>query len=143
MGSLSVKSHRPSIGDTGFVYVLKALRDLGDIEAVYDLTIAYHPIVPQTELSFFTGFPKGDFLWWEALLKLTVQLFAHWRISLEFHVNVRRFDLKDIPREDEELAKWLRQRWIAKEKLLEEFSKTKSLGDEYLWSLFRVTYLEF
>jgi lysocardiolipin and lysophospholipid acyltransferase len=91
--------------ETGFVYVAKALRELGDIDAVYDVTLAYSPTVPQTELSVFTGFPT------------------------EFHVNIRRFDLEDVPREDAELSKWLRQRWIAKEKLLEEFSKSKTLGD--------------
>lgn len=47
--------------ETGFVYVIKALRDLGAIDAVYDLTLAYAPTVPQTELSVFTGFPTGTF----------------------------------------------------------------------------------
>src|SRR4051812_32974657 len=45
--------------ETGFVYVARALRRLGDIDAVYDLTLAYAPTVPQSELSVFTGFPSG------------------------------------------------------------------------------------
>jgi len=37
----------------------------------------------------------------------------------KFHVDVKRFPLKDLPESDAELAKWLEQRWIEKGKLLE------------------------
>lgn len=37
-----------------------------------------------------------------------------------FHVHVRRFPMDDLPREDDELAKWLEQRWVEKGLWLEE-----------------------
>jgi hypothetical protein len=52
--------------------------------------------------------------------------------AVEFHVNVKRFDLTEIPREEKALGEWLRQRWRVKDALLEEFyTKTGKLGDSY------------
>ena len=38
----------------------------------------------------------------------------------KFHVDVQRFALDTLPESDEELAKWLETRWIAKGEYLEE-----------------------
>ncbi len=113
--------------ETGFIYVTKALRDLKDIDAVYDLTLAYSPIVPQSELTVFTGFPTGMLL----VLSSKKDRRSFTDVRTEFHVNVRRFDIASLPKEESELSAWLRQRWVAKEALLDEFSRTKSLGDAY------------
>jgi hypothetical protein len=48
------------LGETGFVYVANGLQAQSGIDAVYDLTLAYSPVVPQTEVSVFTGFPTGN-----------------------------------------------------------------------------------
>lgn len=54
---------------------------------------------------------------------------------LEFHVNVRRFDISSLPTDEVSLAAWLRERWLVKEKLLDNFSRTRTLGDSSVFSL--------
>lgn len=98
----------------GFVTTVQHLRQAPHVKAVYDLTIAYQ---------------HGD-TWHEA-----PSMWDTLRLSglsdgggYKFHVHTRRFPLEELPHTDQELAKWLEQRWIEKgqwlEKMRREWSKT-------------------
>lgn len=49
------------------------------------------------------------------------QSFTYSRVSppWKFHVHVRRFELKDLPEDDEGLKNWLEERWVEKSKILQ------------------------
>jgi len=76
---------------------------LGDsVDAVYDITIGYPDLVPQTE---------------KALMNAT--------LPKEIHFHVKRYDVKNLPKGEKELADWLIERWNDKETLLDHFYITK------------------
>ncbi len=81
----------------GFIAAVQSLR--GHATAVYDLTIGYEEGVSNLG-QYITG--------------------AVDRV----HLHVRRFPMEELPETDEELAAWLRQRWIEKDERLEEFYRT-------------------
>ncbi len=81
----------------GFIAAVQSLR--GHAQAVYDLTIGYEDGVPSL-FQYITG--------------------AVPRV----HLHVRRFPMEELPRSDEELAAWLRERWVEKDQLLEDFYAT-------------------
>ena len=83
---------------TGFKYAVNALRD-GGLDAVYDMTIAYPDVFPKTELD---------------IIKTGI-------IPKEVHFHINKYDDKEIPQEQDELEKWLRDRWTEKEERLKEF----------------------
>ena len=39
--------------------------------------------------------------------------------GFKFHVNAQRFPLEELPHTDEELAKWLEDKWVTKGEWLE------------------------
>jgi hypothetical protein len=67
------------------------------------------------------AYQRGD-LWrraptmWETL---TVPRLSAGENGYRFHVHARRFSLEDLPRDDEDLAKWLERRWMEKGDWLE------------------------
>ncbi|KAM7193475.1 acyltransferase [Naviculisporaceae sp. PSN 640] len=89
----------------GFVSTVQHLRKSPHVKAVYDMTIAYQ---------------KGK-QWhlapniWETLscARLTEER------GYKFHVHARRYELKDLPGDDEGLAQWLVERWVEKGEWLE------------------------
>lgn len=81
----------------GFAAAIQALR--GHARAVYDLTIGYEEGVP-TLWQYITG------------------------LVPRVHLHVRRFPMEELPETNEELAAWLRQRWIEKDDLLDRFYAT-------------------
>ncbi|KAI1142686.1 1-acyl-sn-glycerol-3-phosphate acyltransferase [Hypoxylon sp. FL0543] len=89
----------------GFVTTVKHLRKAPHIKAVYDFTIAY-----QRNDRFHVA-PNM----WETLKLPDLSGSQGYR----FHIHARRYPLEDLPHTDEELAKWLEQRWIEKGEWLE------------------------
>ena len=90
----------------GFVSTVQHLRQAEHVKAVYDMTIAY-----QRGAEFMAAPDMLDSL---ILGKLSQ------RHKYRFHVHVRRFELRDLPETDLELAKWLEQRWLEKGEWLAE-----------------------
>lgn len=84
----------------GFVTTVQHLRKAPHVKAVYDFTIAY-----QRKDKFHVA-PNM----WETLKLPNLSHSQGYR----FHIHARRFPLEDLPHTDEELAKWLEQRWIEK-----------------------------
>ncbi|KAK8049717.1 hypothetical protein PG994_011447 [Apiospora phragmitis] len=89
----------------GFVTTVQHLRKAPHVKAVYDLTIAYQ---------------RGDeFLEapniWETLSLPRISRGDGYK----FAVHARRFPLEELPHTDEELVKWIEQRWIEKGSWLE------------------------
>ena len=82
---------------TGFVYIMNALRS-GGLDAVYDVTIGYPDIIAKTEVEFGKGI-----------------------IPREVHFHMRSYDAKDLPEDDDGLAKWCKDRWREKEERLTDF----------------------
>jgi lysocardiolipin and lysophospholipid acyltransferase len=84
----------------GFTYTVELLR--ADIDAIYDITVAYPDYVPETEASIFTGkFPK------------------------EIHFHCHRVPIASLPQSEKELEQWCNERWREKEQLLSDFYRTK------------------
>ena len=52
----------------------------------------------------------------------------------EFHVNVKRIAINELPNDDEQLASWLRQRYVEKDQFLSKLRHgwTNNL-DEKVW----------
>ncbi|KAK4212986.1 hypothetical protein QBC37DRAFT_183097 [Rhypophila decipiens] len=98
----------------GFVSTVQHLRKSPHVKAVYDLTIAY-----QRGKQWHVG-PSM----WETLScpRLSEPLSLGGK-GYKFHVHTRRFELGDLPEDDEGLAKWLEQRWVEKGEWLEEKRK--------------------
>jgi len=74
------------------------------LDAIYDITMAEK------------GGPKSNFMTLAS---------GH---PAEFHVHVERFNQKDIPHDQEECKKWLLERWIRKEKLLQRLEDKGNFG---------------
>jgi len=88
----------------GFIYTVALLRK--SVKYIYDITIGYPDLVPQTETIYFSGkFPK------------------------QIHFHLKRYDIKSLPETDDELAAWCNQRWKEKEALLTEFQKNKKFPE--------------
>ena len=90
---------------TGFRYVISALRD-GGLDAVYDVTIGFPDILPKTEFDIGKGI-----------------------IPREVHFHVRRYEEKDLPRDQEELKQWIKDRWREKEVELEYYYTHKEFRE--------------
>lgn len=91
----------------GFVTTVQQLRKAPHVNAVYDFTIAYQG--PGKEW-------QSPPSMWDTL---SVPDLSE-KVGYRFCVDVRRFEIQDLPFEDEELAEWLETRWIDKGKWLEQ-----------------------
>ncbi|KAI0175635.1 1-acyl-sn-glycerol-3-phosphate acyltransferase [Hypoxylon sp. FL1284] len=89
----------------GFVTTVQHLRKAPHVKAVYDFAIAYQH--------------KGTFhvapSMWDTLRLPRISESQGYK----FHVHVRRYPLEELPHTDEELAKWLEQRWVDKGEYLD------------------------
>lgn len=77
---------------TGFIYLLNVMRSGDMIDAVDDITIGYEGKFAVTELDLLKGyFPKA------------------------IHFYVKRYDVNEIPEDEEGAANWLKTVWDEKE----------------------------
>ncbi|CAH1118582.1 unnamed protein product [Phaedon cochleariae] len=85
----------------GFVFLTQQLLSKNSLDAVYDVTIVYPDIVPQTEMILVNGrFPK------------------------QVNVHFVRYPKSILPTSEEGLREFLEKRWLDKEKTLKEFRAT-------------------
>ncbi len=85
----------------GFVASIVGLR--GHITAVYDITIGYERGVP-TLWQFIQGYARRA------------------------HLHVQRYPIETLPQDDDGLATWLTDRFVEKDRLLNEFYRTGHFG---------------
>ena len=90
---------------TGFVYVMNALRS-GGLDAVYDVTIGYPDVLAKTEMEMAKGI-----------------------MPREVHFHIKSYDDRDLPRDDEQLGQWCKDRWVEKEEQLKHFYTHKEFRD--------------
>jgi hypothetical protein len=106
----------------GFVTEVQNLRDgSSHIKHVYDLTLAYSKAGGSGK-----GFMDAPTMW---------ETFAMARVSppWRFHVHVRRFEIKELPEDEEGLKTWLEERWAEKSRILQgmegEWTEFEGLGE--------------
>ncbi|EJT81231.1 hypothetical protein GGTG_01215 [Gaeumannomyces tritici R3-111a-1] len=94
----------------GFVATVNHLRHAPQVKAVYDVAIAYQ------KGSRWQVAPT----FWDSVSVpgLSVPAGGGGR-GFRFHVHVRRFPIEQLPQTDEDLARWLEQRWVEKGEWLE------------------------
>ncbi|XP_071450616.1 lysocardiolipin acyltransferase 1-like isoform X2 [Hetaerina americana] len=101
---------------TGFVFLAQRMRQNGQLDAVYDITVAYPRSLPQSEADMARGiFPE------------------------EVYFRVKRHPISTLPDSDIELRHWLTELWRDKEEALRQFyaeynsesSSTKTLLHEF------------
>lgn len=51
------------------------------------------------------------------------------KAGYKFYVHVDRFPLEDLPEDDEELASWLKERWMRKDERLERLKGNLNAGE--------------
>ena len=90
---------------TGFVYVMNALRS-GGLDAVYDVTIGYPDALAKTESELAKGI-----------------------MPREVHFHIKCYDDRDVPRDDDELEQWCKDRWEEKEERLKQFYTHKEFRE--------------
>ncbi|XP_068082622.1 lysocardiolipin acyltransferase 1-like [Anabrus simplex] len=83
---------------TGFVFLAQRMRQNGQLDAVYDITVGYPYHVPQQETDLLRG-----------------------RFPQEVHFKIKRFPSSSLPTEDAELKSWLASIWREKEQTLHDF----------------------
>jgi len=81
----------------GFQHSVKLLKH---IKCIYDITIGFPDLIPTNEIFLLQGqFPR------------------------EVHFYLKRYELTSIPKTEEGIGEWCKQRWAEKELLLKEFYK--------------------
>lgn len=90
----------------GFMATMKGLRN--SVDAVYDMTVVY-----------------GDGKSYRPALSDLVL-----RRGFDIHLHVRRYPIKDIPQNEEELDKWLNKVWQAKDDAVEYLLKNGKFPDQ-------------
>lgn len=97
----------------GFIACVQKLRTAPQVKAVYDFTIAYakNNRVFQHAPSF------GQTL-------MVPRLDKSWK----FFVHVNRYSIEDLPNSEEELVRWLEDRWLEKGERLEQLRQKLEKG---------------
>ncbi|XP_042222835.1 lysocardiolipin acyltransferase 1-like [Homarus americanus] len=80
---------------TGFTYLVNKLRNSEQLDAVYDVTVAYPKTLPLTEIDLLKG-----------------------RMPEEVHFHIKRHHASSLPQTDEGLKAWLGDVWVEKDELL-------------------------
>ncbi|XP_045585152.1 lysocardiolipin acyltransferase 1 isoform X2 [Procambarus clarkii] len=81
---------------TGFTYLVNKLRNSKQLNAVYDVTVAYPKTLPLTELDLAKGL-----------------------MPEEVHFHIKRYQARSLPQTEEGLRIWLGGVWEEKDKLLQ------------------------
>ncbi|KAJ1565253.1 hypothetical protein HK096_003786 [Nowakowskiella sp. JEL0078] len=94
----------------GFVATVNSFRN-SHVQAIYDLTIAY-----SHETEGFQVYPH------------VVRLHTGTLNGYNFHIHVRRYLIQDLPQDDEELSKWVINRWEEKDQILQQLRENWTDG---------------
>ncbi|KAI9338641.1 acyltransferase-domain-containing protein [Pilaira anomala] len=105
----------------GFVSCVNEFRG-SHVNYVYDFTIAYRH---RDHKKLFNQAPS--------MVRIHVR--SLWP-EYDFHVHCRRFAIKDLPKDEEELGNWLRDRWAEKDHILDTLRKdwTDGLDRAVMWN---------
>jgi len=99
----------------GFAASVQHLRSAPHVKAVYDVTVAYadtHTAQPAGKTAPFAFQSPPTFV----QSVFTPDVGKRWKTL----VHVRRFEIGDLPVDEEGLRTWLEERWVEKGELLEE-----------------------
>ncbi|KAF4529101.1 hypothetical protein B566_EDAN013669, partial [Ephemera danica] len=92
---------------TGFAFLAQRLRSHDQLDAVYDMTIAYPGTVSQSELEMLKGkFPE------------------------EVHFRITRHPVESLPMDDTGCRQWLNGIWAEKEESLKDFYAKSHFPDD-------------
>ncbi|KAL7296346.1 hypothetical protein TKK_0010360 [Trichogramma kaykai] len=94
---------------TGFGFVARHRSERANLDAVYDITVAYPDLVPELGVEFLNG-----------------------KLPKVIHFNVVRIGKDQLPTNEEDLKTWLEERWRLKERQLDKFDKYKKFDSE-IW----------
>lgn len=86
----------------GFCFFVNTLREIGGIDSVHDVTIGYPYNIAQGEKELL----RGD-------------------VPQQVNFHLVKHDINKIPKDEEELSKWIQKRWKEKEARLEKFYSEK------------------
>ncbi|CAG8484150.1 7683_t:CDS:2 [Funneliformis mosseae] len=89
---------------TGLYFCTRSLHKT--VDYIYDLTIGLE------------GVERGEFP--EEIYTL-LKIYFEGRYPRNIHLHIRRYAISEIPEDEDKFTAWLRQRWIEKDALLEEF----------------------
>ncbi|CAG8542964.1 8542_t:CDS:2 [Ambispora gerdemannii] len=109
----------------GFIACLGQLRDT-HVKFVYDFTIAYRHVTK--------GIQSPPNL---------VQVHSYSNLSppWSFHVHVRKYAIEDLPRDEEKIAEWVKERFVEKDAILEDmkthWTKSERLGEVHVDKYFK------
>ena len=98
----------------GFIASVQILRNAPHVSAVYDCTVAY----AKDNGNLFQAPPNF------AQSIMVPNLHKEWR----FFVHVKRYPIEELPRTDDEIARWLEDRWVEKGELLEVLRQKQQKG---------------
>ncbi|CAF2365949.1 unnamed protein product [Rotaria sp. Silwood2] len=82
----------------GFTFLLNTMRSDEILDTIDDVTIGYEGLIPEAEIDLLKG-----------------------HIPKSVHFHVKRYNINDLPKTDEEIGEWLQNRWNEKENRLKEF----------------------
>ncbi|KAG9290917.1 hypothetical protein G9A89_011067 [Geosiphon pyriformis] len=99
----------------GFIACLGQLRD-SHVKYVYDFTIAYHHITKGLQL------PPN---------LVQIHMYSNLSPPWSFHVHVRRYAIEDLPKNEERLVEWIKERFVEKDAILEDM-KSNWINSEQL-----------
>merc|ERR1719427_128678 len=88
----------------GFVWYVQTLRKVGGIQAVHDVTVGYPDEVITSGSKMLMGYSPKEVM---------------------FHV--KRYNIEELPTDDEGLSEWINSRWNDKEEMLQKFYDVKTL----------------
>lgn len=83
---------------TGFIHMVNTLRQVGELQAVHDVTVAYPKSLVQAETRLFHG-----------------------EVPEEVHFHIKRYNIAELPVDEEGLTEWCQQRWEEKEEMLRSY----------------------
>ncbi|PAV81695.1 hypothetical protein WR25_04728 [Diploscapter pachys] len=84
---------------TGFVHIVKKLREADYVKYLYDVTVGFGDAIVQSE----------------------VDLIENGASPKEIHYQIRKIPISDLPQDDEALSQWLITLWAEKEEKLRRF----------------------
>lgn len=87
---------------TGFTYLAQEMRQGKQLDAIYDITVAYPRSMAQKEVDILHG-----------------------HVPEEVHFSIKRYPTSYIPAGEDDLHQWCRERWEAKEAELKSFYSGK------------------
>ncbi|CAF0794310.1 unnamed protein product [Rotaria sordida] len=82
----------------GFTFLLNTMRSDEILDTIDDVTIGYEGIIPEAEIDLLKG-----------------------HIPKAVHFHVKRYNINDIPKTNDEIGQWLQNCWDEKENRLKEF----------------------